>query len=120
MHKLLAAMAVTGAALFAVPGVAAAAPGDADCRKAVIDIYLATVDEEGTRGDAISDGFFGNEPNIEPFAPGGPEQQEPGTKGGTVVPTLRPGPTTKTDDGVAVGLTWGEFQRLIDAAFCNA
>ena len=45
-----------------------------------------------TVGNCISDGFYGNEPNIEPFAPGGPPEQEPGTKGGTVVPSQSPGP----------------------------
>jgi hypothetical protein len=45
-----------------------------------------------TVGDCISDGLYGNEPNIEPFAPGGPAEQEPGTIGGTVVPSQSPGP----------------------------
>ena len=46
-----------------------------------------------TVGDCMSDGLYGNEPNIEgPFAPGGPAEQEPGTKGGRVVPSQSPGP----------------------------
>ena len=49
--------------------------------------------ENPTVGDCISDGFYGNEPNIEgPVAPGGPSEQEPGTKGGRVVPSQSPGP----------------------------
>jgi hypothetical protein len=48
---------------------------------------------DNTVGDCISDGLYGNEPNIEgPFAPGGPQEQEPGTKGGRVVPSQSPGP----------------------------
>ena len=49
-----------------------------------------------TVGNCISDGVYGNEPNIEPFAPGGPAEQEPGTKGGTVVPSQSPGPFVNT------------------------
>jgi hypothetical protein len=49
-----------------------------------------------TVGNCISDGLYGNEPNIEPFAPGGPAEQEPGTKGGTVVPSQSPGPFVNT------------------------
>lgn len=49
--------------------------------------------ERPTTGDCVSDGFLGNEPNIVgPAAPGGPSEQEPGTKGGRVVPTQSPGP----------------------------
>ena len=54
---------------------------------------VATAQEMPTVGDCISDGLFGNEPNIEgPFAPGGPSEQEPGTIGGRVVPSQSPGP----------------------------
>ena len=49
-----------------------------------------------TVGNCISDGLYGNEPNIVPFAPGGPAEQEPGTKGGTVVPSQSPGPFVNT------------------------
>ena len=46
-----------------------------------------------TVGNCISDILYGNEPNIVgPFAPGGPAEQLPGTKGGQVVPTQSPGP----------------------------
>jgi hypothetical protein len=46
-----------------------------------------------TVGDCISDGLYGNEPNIVgPFATGGPAEQEPGTKAGRVVPSQSPGP----------------------------
>ena len=53
--------------------------------------------ERPTVGDVISDGTYGNEPNIEgPFSPGGPSEQEPGTIGGRVVPPQSPGPFVNT------------------------
>ena len=66
-----------------------------------------------TVGDCISDGFYGNEPNIVgPFAPGGPAEQEPGTKGGRVVPSQSPGPKV-TQGGVVVdGSSVGDFNQL--------
>ena len=45
-----------------------------------------------TVGDCISDGLYGNEPNMANGAPGGPSEQAPGTKGGNVLPTQSPGP----------------------------
>ena len=52
---------------------------------------------EGTVGNCISDGLYGNEPNIEgPFAPGGPQEQEPGSQAGRVVPSQSPGPFVNT------------------------
>jgi hypothetical protein len=69
-------------AIFAVLAAACAAPSAA----------AGNGNNGATLGDCISDGFYGNEPNIEPFAPGGPAEQEPGTKGGTVVPSQSPGP----------------------------
>jgi hypothetical protein len=45
-----------------------------------------------TVGDCMSDGLYGNEPNMRNGAPGGPSEQTPGTKGGNVVPTQSPGP----------------------------
>lgn len=44
-------------------------------------------------GNCISDGLYGNEPNMANGAPGGPAEQTPGTKGGNVVPTQSPGPS---------------------------
>ena len=67
-----------------------------------------------TVGDCISDGFYGNEPNIVgPFAPGGPAEQEPGTKGGRVVPSQSPGP--KVDQSrrgrFAAGASLGDVNK---------
>jgi hypothetical protein len=69
-------------AIFAVLAAACAAPSAA----------AGNAQSGFTVGDCISDGLYGNEPNIEPFAPGGPAEQEPGTVGGTVVPSQSPGP----------------------------
>ena len=78
MKKLMLSGVLVSAALIASPG-------------------LSQVAEKPTVGDCISDGIYGNEPNIEgPFAPGGPAEQEPGTKGGRVVPSQSPGPFVNT------------------------
>jgi hypothetical protein len=45
-----------------------------------------------TVGDCISDGFYGNEPNMADGSLGGPAEQQPGTKGGNVLPSQSPGP----------------------------
>jgi hypothetical protein len=45
-----------------------------------------------TVGDCISDGFYGNEPNMADGSLGGPSEQQPGTKGGNVLPSQSPGP----------------------------
>lgn len=67
-----------------------------------------------TVGDCISDGFYGNEPNIVgPFAPGGPAEQEPGTKDGRVVPSQSPGPKkTEKDGSVVPGSSIGDIHQL--------
>ena len=96
------------------PRSVSAGKGDAECRKAVIDSYLEAEGEEGTRGDAISDGFYGNEPNMANGAPGGPSEQEPGTKGGNVVPSQSPGPKVTNPDGsVRDGASWGDVQQAV-------
>jgi hypothetical protein len=45
-----------------------------------------------TVGDCISDGLYGNEPNMANGALGGPAEQAPGSQAGNVVPTQSPGP----------------------------
>jgi|SRR5215212_8328714 hypothetical protein len=72
-------------------------------------------DQSGpTVGDCISDGFYGNEPNIVgPFAPGGPQEQEPGTQAGRVVPSQSPGPKVTNPDGsVRDGASVGDVHQL--------
>ncbi|HEX6115993.1 MAG TPA: hypothetical protein VFY99_02765 [Solirubrobacterales bacterium] len=79
-----------------------------------------------TVGDCISDGFYGNEPNIvQPFAAGGPAEQDPGTKGGRVVPSQSPGPKVTNPDGsVRAGASVGDIHQGFGAgavpAFCRA
>ena len=72
--------------------------------------------QEGTVGDCISDGLYGNEPNIEgPFAPGGPEEQEPGSlAGGRVAPSQSPGPFVNNPadpDNPFEGSSLGDFSQ---------
>lgn len=101
-HNLLTAVAFASALL--VPGIALAAGND----------------QSGpTVGDCVSDGLYGNEPNIVgPFAEGGPAEQEPGTIGGRVVPSHSPGPFVSEPGGNEPprndrvrGLTVGEIQQ---------
>jgi hypothetical protein len=79
-----------------------------------------------TVGDCISDGFYGNEPNIVgPFVPGGPAEQEPGTKAGRVVPSQSPGPKKTLPDGSVVdGSSLGDIHQQfgpgIGPAVCRA
>jgi len=81
------------------PEPASAAKGDAACQQGITDLYLASVDTEGTRGDAISDGYYGNEPN---------------EVDGQTVPSQSPGPKVTLADGTVVkGASWGEFQQAI-------
>lgn len=73
--------------------------------------------QEGTVGDCISDGLYGNEPNIEgPFAPGGPSEQEPGSlAGGRVAPSQSPGPFVNNPldpDNPTRGSSVGDWMQL--------
>ena len=43
-------------------------------------------------GDCISDGLYGNEPNMADGSPGGPSEQAPGSQAGNVLPSQSPGP----------------------------
>jgi len=45
-----------------------------------------------TVGDCVSDGFYGNEPNMADGSLGGPAEQAPGTQAGNVLPSQSPGP----------------------------
>jgi hypothetical protein len=67
-----------------------------------------------TVGDCISDGLYGNEPNSTTNPPGGPSEQEPGTKGGTIVPTQSPGPFVNNPsdpDNPTRGRSVGQFRQ---------
>ena len=110
-------LTIIAAGVFAaVPATAGAEPSDiGECRQDGHDVLVDT-STEGTYGDFMSDVIFGNEPNIEgPFAPGGPEEQEPGDQAGRVVPSLTPGPASM-NGGFFTG---GELQAIVRAA-CNS
>jgi hypothetical protein len=97
---------------------------------AAIPALAAGNEQSGpTVGDCISDIVYGNEPNMADGSPGGPAEQEPGTKGGNVVPTQSPGPflNNPTDpDNPTRARSVGQFQQdginipeLCRAAFGN-
>ena len=45
-----------------------------------------------TVGDCMSDGLYGNEPNMADGSFGGPAEQDPGSQAGNVLPSQSPGP----------------------------
>jgi hypothetical protein len=116
---------VLAAAALTLPAAASAAPSDqAACRQEANDAFVAA-SSEGTRGDFMSDVIFGNEPNIEgPFAPGGPNEQPPGSAAGRVVPSQSPGPFVNTGPNEPPrndrtrGFDGGDLQAAVRAA-CN-
>jgi hypothetical protein len=77
-------------------------------------------------GDCISDGIYGNEPNMADGSLGGPSEQTPGSKGGNVVPSQSPGPFTNNPSdptnptrGSSVGDYQQEFGGGSVAEFCR-
>jgi hypothetical protein len=119
LARFLVSAVFVAAALTGVIGQVSADQGDAACRQFILELYIASVGEEGTRGDAISDGFYGNEPNMADGSTGGPSEQEPGTNGGNVLPSQSPGPKVTLPDGSVVqGSSWGDFQQAIKD-FCG-
>src|SRR3954453_22449013 len=64
-----------------------------------------------TVGDCISDGFYGNEPNMAAGSLGGPAEQQPGTKAHNVLPSQSPGPfvTDPTTGEVSRGNSVGYY-----------
>ena len=82
---------------------------------AAIPALAAGNEQSGpTVGDCMSDGLYGNEPNMANGAPGGPAEQEPGTKGGNVVPTQSPGPFVNNPadpDNPTRGRSAGQFNQ---------
>ena len=107
MKKVLVrAAAVAGALVIGTTGAAMAAPNyNGACRQAVRDIVVAS-SEEGTMGDAISDGFYGNEPN---------------EVDGHTVPSQSPGllVTDRATGEVSRGGTWGDVQQNLIKPACN-
>jgi hypothetical protein len=81
---------------------------------AVLPTMAAGHSQNGpTVGDCISDGFYGNEPNMASGAPGGPSEQAPGSQAGNVVPSQSPGPKKTLPDGTVVpGNSVGDYQQM--------
>jgi len=105
MRKLVLT-AVLGSALL-VPATAAAAPSaKGQCRQDAKDATIALLSpDEGTMGDAVSDGFYGNEPN---------------EVDGHTVPSQSPGPKVTLPDGTVVnGSSWGDVQKNVIKPACN-
>lgn len=97
MRKVLAIAGVVGA--FAMTALPALGAGNGN--------------NGPTVGDCISDGFYGNEPNMANGAPGGPAEQAPGANAGNVVPSQSPGPKKTLPDGTVVpGNSVGDYQQL--------
>lgn len=76
-------------------------------------------------GACISDGLYGNQPNMADGSAGGPSQQIPGSQGGNVVPSQSPGPFVNNPSDPSNptrGLSVGGFgQDGIDVpAICRA
>jgi hypothetical protein len=92
MTRTLFVSLVTAGTLVVGAGIGHAAPSDQGaCRQGAQDA-LQGASSEGTRGDFMSDVIFGNEPNMANGAPGGPEEQAPGSQAGQVLPSQSPGP----------------------------
>ena len=72
---------------------------------------LAAGNGSATVGDCISDGFYGNEPNMADGSLGGPAEQQPGTQAGNVLPSQSPGPfvTDPTTGEVSRGHSIGYY-----------
>ncbi|MEO8548007.1 MAG: hypothetical protein ABI422_06535 [Sphingomicrobium sp.] len=74
-----------------------------------------------TVGDCISDGFYGNEPNMANGAAGGPAEQAPGTNAGNVIPSQSPGPKVTNPDGsVRNGASVGDINQEFGGGALNA
>ena len=117
MRKMGILLAVVMATMV-LPAAAMAAPpagSKGECVQAVKAGTIALLDspndvESGKLGDAISDGFFGNEPNLLNTNTDddlGPNEVAPGSQAGNVAPSLSPGPKV-TGGGF---LTWGTIKK---------
>jgi hypothetical protein len=65
-------------------------------------------------GACISDGLYGNQPNMADGSAGGPQDQTPGSQAQNVLPSQSPGPfvNNPTDpDNPFVGRSVGGFQQ---------
>jgi hypothetical protein len=99
MNSKLLFVAVAAVAMFAPPAFAA-----------------GNTQSGATVGDCISDGFYGNEPNMADGSFGGPAQQAPGTQAGNVLPSQSPGPFV-TDPNTGEVSRGGTVGDLASAGF---
>lgn len=117
-----AAIAIPGA--LAVPAAGAAPNANGACRQAVHDLLVAS-SSEGTVGDAVSDGIYGNEPNVTNTNTNddlGPNQVDPGSGAGFIEPSLSPGPKVNNPldpDNPLPGPSMGDIQRTFIKPVCN-
>ena len=66
-------------------------------------------------GACISDGIYGNQPNMADGSAGGPQDQVPGSQAGNVLPTQSPGPFVNNPNdphNPTPGSSVGDFQRI--------
>ena len=78
-------------------------------------------------GDCISDGIYGNEPNMADGSTGGPSEQTPGSQAGNVRRSQSPGPFTNnpTDPtNPTRGSSVGDYQQAFGGGavteYCRA
>jgi hypothetical protein len=107
MKRLVLTVLACGALV--LPAAIFAAPSDKGACRQGVHAALVALSEEGTVGDYVSDGFYGNEPNPEPPNPGG------GTE-----PSQSPGPKVTNPDGsVSPGNSWGFYESGVIKDACN-
>ena len=113
MKVIFAAVIVILTASLAWSATINASPDTGECVQDGHDLILLVLDspndtEVGNLGDAIADGFFGNEPNLLNTNTNddlGPEEVAPGSSAGEVVGSSSPGPGT-----IGGGFTtWGSL-----------
>jgi len=118
----LAALSAFVWATVAAPTSALAGTATGACQQAGKAAAIAFFDspndtENGSLGDAIADGFFGNEPNLTNTDTNldlGPEEVDPGSSAGSVVGSASPGPATIGGGFV----TWGSVVAGATATNC--
>ena len=74
-------------------------------------------------GECISDGLYGNQPNMADGSLGGPSDQAPGSNAGNVLPSQSPGPFTNNasdPSNPTRGRSVGAYQRDLDLSVPEA
>lgn len=73
---------------------------------ALLPVSAGAQRNDASVGNCMSDILYGNEPNMADGTSGGPEEQEPGTQAGNVLPSQSPGPWVN-NPGDPDNPTWG-------------